>query len=110
MRIEHLGESVDITTLIGCGQENAITAKHLALVLGKKSARDVTRIIERERADGIPICACNNGYYLADTPDELSFYISKFDRRQRSMATTRRGLEDALVEMTGQTRMEGCNG
>ena len=102
MRIVHL--------LICHGQENALTAKQLATFLWEKTTRNVTRAIECERAAGIPICACNNGYYLADTPDELSFYISKFDRRQKSMAITRQGLDDALLEMMGQVKTGGYNG
>lgn len=98
-----------ISDCLSVGKENAHTATEIA---GWKnvSPRDITKAIERERQDGIPICAtCNSehpGYFLAQDAAELAAYLQSFKRRRRNMARTEDALNATLCKYTGQMRME----
>lgn len=95
--------------LLGHGKENAVPGHELAALLGLSDLRELTRIVERERAAGIPICAtCDSqqpGYYLACEPSELAAYIKSLDRRLYNVRKTRDRLADALERITGQTAL-----
>lgn len=95
--------------LLGHGKENAVPGHELAALLGLSDLRELTRIVERERAAGIPVCAtCDSqqpGYYLACEPSELAAYIRSLDRRLHNVRRTRDRLADTLEEMTGQGRL-----
>ena len=95
--------------LLGHGKENAVPGHELAALLGLGDLRELTRIVERERAAGIPVCAtCDSqqpGYYLACEPSELAAYIKSLDRRLYNVRRTRDRLADTLEEMTGQRRL-----
>lgn len=87
------------------GRKNAVTASRLAEILEIKDVRQVTKLIERERRAGVPICASNDtnpGYYLAESPEELETYIASLNRRSRHLQATILGLGFALDEMRGQ--------
>lgn len=93
------------------GKKNAIPGKDLVVILKLNDLRELTQIIERERKDGLPICASTDtnsrGYYLADGPDELWEYIKSLGRRLQNIGITRKHLEDTLDRMTGQGKAEG---
>lgn len=95
--------------LLGHGKENAVPGHELAALLGLSDLRELTRIVERERAAGIPVCAtCDSqqpGYYIACTQTELAAYIKSLDRRLHNVRRTRDRLADTLEEMTGQRRL-----
>ena len=100
-----------IFEILPSGKANAVTGHDLMAALHLQELRDLTQIIERERKDGFPICASTSGvkgYYLADTPEELEAYIKSLGRRIHNMSRTMTHLEDTLIRMTGQERMEGC--
>lgn len=96
------------------GKENAITGKALIPLLGMHDLRELTQQVELERKALIPICASTDpqcpGYYLPANATELSVYIASLDRRIRNMSTTRVHCEDALLAMTGQTRLDWFGG
>lgn len=92
------------------GKENAIPGRDLMALLGLKDLRDLTQLVERERKDGVPICASTSGekgYYLASDVDELNEYIKSLGRRIHSVSRTMIHLEDTLNRMTGQEKMGG---
>lgn len=95
--------------ILPCGKENAISGADLVKILELKDVRQLTQIIELERAN-TPICASTDarkpGYFLPASPGELESYIQSFDRRLGNMQLTRQRLGDALEEMTAQTRIE----
>lgn len=97
--------------LLGTGAETAITGKDLAVILGLKDTRELTRHIERERKDGFPICASTNsdtpGYYLAESPAEFERYIHFLNRRLKHVRATMESCQDTLLRMAGQTTAEG---
>lgn len=98
-----------ISDVLCVGCENALTGEFLA-GLFDCNLRGVSQAIERERRDGVPICAscdpARPGYYLAADPAELALYLASLDRRLRNISATRRRLHDTLVEMMGQTEIE----
>ena len=97
--------------LLAKGRNNAIPGHCLVSALGLKDLRDLTQLVERERKDGFPICAStdsqNPGYYLPCDPHELEEYIRSLSRRIGNMSRTKVHLEDTLLNMTGQQRIDG---
>lgn len=84
-----------IFEMLAAGPANAISATHLARVLGVHK-RDVSKMIERERREGRPICAtCNSenpGYFLPADPEEMQDYINRLRHREAEIAATREAL------------------
>lgn len=96
---------------LATGKANAVPGRDLVKLLQLNDLRDLTQLIERERRDGFPICASTGnekGYYLATDADELEEYIASLNRRLRNVGRTMTHLEDTLVRMTGQEKIEGC--
>lgn len=88
------------------GKPNALPGRELVKLLDLKDLRELTQLVERERADGAPICASTDsaapGYYLADDPAELEQYIHSLDRRLHNMGQTRKHLGATLKGLTGR--------
>jgi biotin operon repressor len=85
-------------------KENAITAEKIAERVGT-DVRAVTRFIERARRDGIPICAYKGttpGYYLTDSPEELTLYIKTLERYIKNESQTIESLYLTRDKMSGQ--------
>ena len=102
-----------ISDYIGHGKQNARTASELAQLTGL-SPREITRMIERARRCGEPICASGDnscrGYYKAATPAELAQYTRALNRR---LHTIREGLDAqicTLEKWSGQISMGGGEG
>lgn len=90
-----------IHEMLSDGPANAISSTHLARVLGV-TRRDISRMVEKERRAGRPICAtCNQqnpGYYLPRTLKDLAIYINRIRSREAEIAKTRKALENILRE------------
>ena len=88
------------------GKPNALPGRELVKLLELKDLRELTQLVERERAEGAPICASTGslapGYYLADNPAELEQYIHSLDRRLHNMGQTRKHLGATLKGLTGR--------
>jgi hypothetical protein len=97
-----------VAGLLGQGPETALTAEQIAAALGLSDPRLVTREIQRERLNGLPICAScgeSRGYYLG-SQDELSRYVKKLNHRVRTVQRTAEALSRTLDDLQGQERME----
>lgn len=98
-----------ILDYLSTGRQSAHTAAEIAEWMGNRP-RDVTRMVERARLKGAPVCAtCANdrpGYYLAESADELQAYLHSFRRRRRNMVKTEDALMNTLCNMTGQQRFD----
>ena len=81
------------------GADHAITAKDIAALLGW-NVRAVTKEIQRERLAGLPIAACQTGYFLPATADETDNYVGQLSHRKREVERTL-----AAVAATRQQRM-----
>lgn len=95
-----------IAPLLGRGQGAAITARQLAAFLHAGSEREISKLIQRERAAGIPICAsCDSsdpGYYLPETTAELDAYIKSLQGRHDAMGMTLRAVKAARSKGAAQ--------
>lgn len=95
-----------LSTILPHGKSNAIPGRELVKLLELKDLRELTQMVERERAEGAPICASTGslapGYYLADDPAELEQYIHSLDRRLHNMGQTRKHLGTTLDGLTGR--------
>jgi len=86
-----------ISDFLEKGKSRAITGRAIADVLGV-DLRTVTKMIEVERRAGIPICAnCDTGldqqgYYLAETEDELREYLGILKCRAIAILKTRQAV------------------
>lgn len=74
-------QAVSISSLLMCGEENSVPLHDLAGLTGL-DAREVRRLIQRERLAGIPILAnCRSGYFLpADAAEKERCARSMFAR------------------------------
>ena len=68
-----------------------LTGSRLADLTGLKK-REVEAIIQKERREGFPICATSQGYYLAETSEELDRYCQKLKRQAIEVFKTRQAL------------------
>lgn len=95
-----------VSSLLMTGEANAVPARELVGLLGVKGTREISKLVERERRAGAPICAAvsgeDRGYYLADTPAELARYLRSLDRRLKNIRLTREAVQATLDQMTGQ--------
>ena len=100
-----------VSSLLMTGEANAVPARELVALLGLKDAREVSKLVERERRAGVPICAAvsgeDRGYYLADTPAELERYLRSLDRRLKNIRLTREAVQDTLLRMSQQEQIVG---
>ena len=93
-----------IHEILATGRENARTGRELANIFDC-SMRDITAQVERERREGLPICAAageNPGYYLAADADELENYCKRLQKRAFEPHKTRAALIKALKELRDQ--------
>lgn len=94
-----------ISDYLAEGRENARTGKELAAFF-KCDIRDITQQIEKERRQGIPICATSTGtpgYYIAADPDELQHYCNRLQHRAIELFKTRQ----ALIRVLKQAEQKG---
>lgn len=101
---------VEVIDRLQAGRAYAITGEALAEALGCNH-RGVSLAVEKARKAGDPVCAsCDSarpGYYLAESPGELSSYLASLDRRLRETRRTREALQRTLDSMTGQVSLWG---
>lgn len=58
----------------------SITAKELSALTGKKEAY-IRKLINEERANGIPICSTTRGYHLSNDDEDVQSTINFLKRR-----------------------------
>lgn len=86
-------EKMQISSYLGKGQENAISARVLAELTGK-SRREVVRMIHEERRRGAPIVSdTNRGYYLPATESEKARCVRSLRHRAREIEKAANGIE-----------------
>lgn len=83
-----------IAALLPVGSGRAVSLQRLAKLTGL-STREVRRAIQRERLQGIPICADNlNGYYLAADAAERERFVRSMRHRARQIIRVARAVEN----------------
>ena len=89
------GRQRKVSDLLGRGQENAVSRRHLEKLTGL-DGRTVRLMIEQERRSGTPICADNlTGYYLPANPDEKAACVRSMRHRAGEIMKTARAIERA---------------
>ena len=92
------------------GRDNPLTCQEIMSALSLSDPRVVTKLIEKERRGGRPICASNDskrpGYYLAETPGELESYTRSLRRRVKAVSGRLAALEATHDTWTGQQRLD----
>lgn len=94
-----------IAVLLKPGKENAMAAQEIAAMLGLSEVRTISQAIYNERLKGAPICACSRGYYLPESSEEFSSYLSSFTRRFISVKKTLDALKRTQYIVEGQTEI-----
>lgn len=83
---------VTIGELLGHGQSEAISRNDLVSITGV-NPREVTREIERERRQGVPILSNGNGYYLPNDDDEVKSCVHSLLNRANEIRLTAKAIE-----------------
>lgn len=66
----------DLIKRLGTGEQNKISRQNLAVLLGLPD-RKMREHIEFAQLDGVPIVNLSNGYFLAESKDELRQYTRR---------------------------------
>ena len=86
--------ATDIIVLIPKGASKRITSAEIGQLTSLKGAA-IRQIINNSRANFIPIASDSNGYFLAETPEELNHTIAQINSRIHKMIQAREGLKKA---------------
>ena len=86
------------------GEAHAVTSRELERKF-QVSGPALRKAVNRLRADGVPICSFDGGYYYAETFEELDHTICQLLSRVRNILRAVRGLRKACRKFvdTGQT-------
>jgi hypothetical protein len=84
----------DIIVLIPKGEGNRITSAEISLLTNIPGAT-IRQIVNNSRANFVPIASDGNGYFMAETPDELDHTIAQLNSRIHKMIQAREGLRKA---------------
>ena len=87
------GRQIRVSDLLSRGRENAVPLRHLQNLLNA-DGRTIRLMIERERRDGVPICADNQtGYYLPGNTQEQMACVRSMRHRAGEIMKTARAIE-----------------
>ena len=109
--IDRSRNQVKVADRLHRGAENAIATRDLMELCGCRTARQLQKQIERERAAGaLILSATTGGYYLPDDGDAGRAEILRYERtlhaRAISTLQTLRSARRALRTLEGQLQME----
>ena len=89
------------------GRSRGVKCNDLADMMGLDE-RTLRRKIQSERKTGAVIMAdCKNGYFLPEGPADVQAFIRQMYHRAAEIREICKAAEEALLEMTGQTVIEG---
>ena len=84
----------DIIVFIPTGESKRITSAEISR-LTNIAGSTIRHIINESRANFIPIASDENGYFIAEKPDELDHTIAQINSRIHKMIQAREGLKKA---------------
>lgn len=84
----------DIILLIPKGESNRITSSEISRLTNIASPT-IRQFVNNSRANFIPIASDENGYFMAETPEELDHTIAQINSRIHKMIQAREGLKKA---------------
>lgn len=77
------------------GKVNAVKSKEIEAAFHCKGA-EVRRMVNDLRCKGVPICSCNEGYYYAESDQDVCFTIAHLYGRIKKMQAAKQGMHDIL--------------
>lgn len=77
------------------GKDDPVCSKEIASAFGVPRTT-VRRMINTARSNGVPICSCQNGYYITDKKDEIKETIKSLRGRIYKMECAIAGLEQHM--------------
>lgn len=83
---------VTIWEYLGRGQSEAVSRNDLVSLTGL-NPREVTRQIERERRQGVPILSNGSGYYMPGDDDEVKRCVLSLRNRANEIRLTAKAIE-----------------
>lgn len=84
----------EIIVLIPKGENNRITSTEISHLTNIRGST-IRKIVNDSRANFIPIASDANGYFMAETPEELDHTIAQINSRIHKMIQAREGLKKA---------------
>lgn len=93
----------DIIVLIPNGESQRITSTEIRQATNINGAT-IRKIVNKARANFVPIASDENGYFMAETPEELDHTIAQINSRIHKMIQAREGLKKAQRLMREATK------
>lgn len=91
------GRQRKVSDLLSRGRENAVPLRHLKQIM-ETDGRTIRLMIQRERLEGIPICADNlTGYFLPSTEDEKTACVRSMRHRAGEIMRTAQAIERGVA-------------
>ena len=84
----------DIIVLIPKGESHRITSSEIKRLTNIPTST-IRHIVNESRANFIPIASDCEGYFMAETPEELDHTIAQINSRIHKMIQAREGLKKA---------------
>ena len=81
------GLTAQILAIFGTGEENATTSKQIKQSFGL-TERELRKIVERCRRNGIYVLSSENGYFYPSCIDEVIAFVKRENGRIRSQCIT----------------------
>jgi hypothetical protein len=78
------------------GKINAITSKQIEKEFGYKG-KDIRRIVNEMRCQGIPICSCSKGYFYAASVDDINETLAHLKSRIISIQAAQDGMNQSKM-------------
>ena len=89
---------VDIVELIPKGEGNRITSGEITRLTNLTGAT-IRKAVNNARSQFVPIGSDADGYFIAETPEELNHTIAQINSRVHMMIRAREGLKKAQKRM-----------
>ena len=78
------------------GKNNAITSKQIEKEFGYKG-KDIRRIVNEMRCQGIPICSYSKGYFYAASVDDINETLAHLKSRIISIQAAQDGMNQSKM-------------
>lgn len=92
--------TAQVLAVLGTGEQNATTSRQIKRAFGI-SERDLRKIVERCRRNGIFILSSSAGYYYPANKGELEEFIRRESRRIKSQCVTLSPMKRYLKQLRG---------
>lgn len=92
---------MEIEKFIPKGEDNKITSTELSK-LTSLATPTIRKLVNQARANFVPIASDSEGYFIAETPEELNHAIAHINSRIHKMIQAREGLKKAQKIMEGK--------